>query len=57
MKRRQALRVLASAAPIPLIPAPALAEMLAFGHRARASAGLDASPDPWIPRTLTPVQS
>ncbi len=56
MKRRQALRVLASAAPIPLIPAPALAELLTFGHRARACAGPDASRDPWSPRTLGPDQ-
>ena len=57
MKRRQALRVLASAAPIPLIPAPALAEMLAFGHRVRAGASLDPSPDPWSPRALSQDQN
>ncbi len=56
MKRRRALRVLGSAASIPLLPSSALAEVLSFGQQARAAAaGLDRS-DPWLPRTLDPHQ-
>lgn len=56
MKRRRALRVLGSAASIPLLPSSALAEWLAFGQQARAAAAGLTRSGPWLAGTLDPHQ-